>query len=171
MEPIWRIEQIVVLVFGSLVLAYVTYFLGSAVGEIIEWIIRGIPGFLYFLPQNLLGSVFWIGRSLWSILVDPIHAISVIFGMVLVVVYFLGTRGFFDAMPQVHRGSRIRDAGDIRNRFEVDDDLSPARQRWLPRFWRGSQLASRDELEQGFDSKSSIWSSIIWTLKKLFQQP
>ena len=170
MEPIWRFLQIVILVCASIVLAYVTYFLGSAVGEIIEWIIRAIPGFLFHLPQNLFGAFFWLGAFLWSILVDPIHAISVIIGMVLVVVYFLGTRGVFESMPQIHRGSRIRDADDIRNRFEVDDDIGPTRHRWLPRVFRGSHLTTHDDLDLREDSPMSLWSTLKWKLKSIFQR-
>lgn len=159
MKSLWPVVMAIVLAAGLCAFAVAIYSLGSAVGGVLEAIILAIPGFLYNLPSNALAVVCWIRDLCWTLVTNPLRTICVIVGMLLVVTYFRGIAGSFNAPSPTFRGSTVRSAEQVFPDF--DDDFRRGESRV-----RGSELTNYESLFE--KTNRPLWR-ISWNkLKELF---
>lgn len=162
MKALWPLVVVAVALAGLLAIAFTLYFLGSIVGAILEFIIRAIPGLLYHLPSYFVAAFSWIGSVTWGALTNPLRTICVAVGMLLVVTYFRGVTGHFDAERTVFRGSRVRTADDV---FPDLDESQAGFNAMRSRF-RGSAISDADTLFEV--PKEPYWSTLWQSIKSLF---
>lgn len=165
MRILWYVlRPAIVLASASLSLLF-CYYLGSVAATSIEAFIRGIPHFFYQLPSYIVALFYYCIGIVRSAIDDPIHAISLVLGMLIVLTILRGLAGQFDMQPQVFRGSRVRTAEDV---FAELDNYQEEPDRNDETVFRGSQLTDAESVEDSY--QESIWSRITWAIKQKFSR-
>lgn len=156
MKSLWPFVVGLIYCVALVAIATALYGLGSVVGGVLEMIIRAIPGFVYELPSHIATAFLWLVGIVWTIISNPLRAICVIFGILLVITYFRGINGAFGEANQTFRGSTVRSAEDV---FPDIDNSSHEDFYPNPSRLRGSSLGDYESI---FNSHSESWRSKTW---------
>lgn len=162
MKSLWPVAASIVIFVGLASGGFAIYFIGSLVGEILEFAIRAIPGLLYHLPTYSVATICWIGSVILAAITNPLHAICLVIGMLLVVTYLRGITGHFDGEKPIFRGSTVRTADDVFP--DLDDSQLGANGRYSP--FRGSEIGDVDKLFE--TPKEPVWTTRWQSFKNLF---
>ncbi len=113
MRALWPYLACTILSVTAVFVVITTYMLGSVVGQVLENIIRAVPGVLYEVPAKFDMAWDWFVGVLWAAISNPLRTICLILGILIVITLFRGISGQFDDEPSIFRGSNVRTAEDI----------------------------------------------------------